>query len=417
MSGHVNDRWHSKRPPKPGEAVCREHGRQPKVPTKRHGAGRRWQAEYTDQAGKLHYPCFDTEEAANNFLVQVRADVLRGTYRDPDVGKTTLTTYIDKVWLPAQAFDPVSRERVLTALRVHIKPGLGDRLLRELEAQPSRVQAFASSLKLAPSSVAHVMVILTGIMRSAIRDKLISDNPCHGVKLPKIVKRRIEPWTPDVTSAVRANLPERYRAFVDAGTGLGLRQSELFAMSVEATDFLRRVVRVNVQVKLIGNRLHYAPPKGSKERTVPLASQTGERLAAHLAGFPAVPVTLPWHEPGSRRHGKPRTLTLMFTNPAGAALNRTTFNALTWRPAREAAGLDDDRVHGCHMMRHVYASTLIARGIDVRTVAEYLGHSDGGALVLRTYSHLLPDAEDRARKALEAALSDPLPVARTTGSI
>jgi hypothetical protein len=42
--------------------------------------------------------------------------------------------------------------------------------------------------------------------------------------------------------------------------------------------------------------------------------------------------------------------------------------------------------------------------VDPRTVAEYLGHSDGGALVLRTYSHLLPDAEDRARKALEDAL-------------
>ena len=50
-------------------------------------------------------------------------------------------------------------------------------------------------------------------------------------------------------------------------------------------------------------------------------------------------------------------------------------------------------------------STLVARGIDRRTVAEYLGHSDGGALVLRTYSHLLPDAEDRARKALESVTS------------
>ena len=48
------------------------------------------------------------------------------------------------------------------------------------------------------------------------------------------------------------------------------------------------------------------------------------------------------------------------------------------------------------MMRHLFASSLIAAGVDVRTVAEYLGHSDGGALVLKTYSHLMPDSEDRA---------------------
>ena len=65
-----------------------------------------------------------------------------------------------------------------------------------------------------------------------------------------------------------------------------------------------------------------------------------------------------------------------------------------------AAGLPDDRVNGCHMLRHVYASTLISLGVDVRTVAGNLGHSDGGALVLKTYSHLMPDAEDKTRKAL-----------------
>ena len=72
----------------------------------------------------------------------------------------------------------------------------------------------------------------------------------------------------------------------------------------------------------------------------------------------------------------------------------------------EAAGLADGRENGCHAMRHTYASTLVARGVDPRTAAEYLGHSDGGALVLRTYSHLMPDAEDRARRAIEDALAD-----------
>lgn len=37
--------------------------------------------------------------------------------------------------------------------------------------------------------------------------------------------------------------------------------------------------------------------------------------------------------------------------------------------------------------------------MDIRTVAEYLGHSDPG-FTLRTYTRLMPDAADRARKAM-----------------
>ncbi|HEY6275607.1 MAG TPA: tyrosine-type recombinase/integrase, partial [Streptosporangiaceae bacterium] len=389
-----------------GEPVCREHGRNPKVPTGKHGRGRRWQVEYTDPDGKLHYPCFDTEDQAGAFLVKVKADMLRGTYRDPGSGQVTLRKYALDVFMPAQGFDQVTRERVESALRVHILPHLGAKRLQEIEAHPSLVQAWVNGLPLAPSSAGRVFVMLNTIMRWARRDRLIGGNPCEGISLPRTVKRRIEAWTPETTAAVRSGLAERYRAFVDAGVGLGLRQSELFALAVEEVAWLPRVVHVRAQVKLVGGRQWFAAPKARKERMVPLATQTAGRLSAHLAAFPAAPVTLPWHEPGTRHHARPHTLTLLFSTPEGHALNRNTFNQSVWRPAREAAGLADDRVNGCHMMRHVYASTLVARGIDVRTVAEYLGHEDGGALVLKTYSHLLPDAEDRARRALEEALSE-----------
>jgi integrase len=39
-------------------------------------------------------------------------------------------------------------------------------------------------------------------------------------------------------------------------------------------------------------------------------------------------------------------------------------------------------------------------GVDVRTVAAYLGHTDP-AFTLRTYVHLMPDAADRARRAMD----------------
>jgi integrase len=45
-----------------------------------------------------------------------------------------------------------------------------------------------------------------------------------------------------------------------------------------------------------------------------------------------------------------------------------------------------------------------AQGVDVRTVAEYLGHADPG-FTLKPYAHLMPDVADRARIAMGAFLS------------
>ena len=42
--------------------------------------------------------------------------------------------------------------------------------------------------------------------------------------------------------------------------------------------------------------------------------------------------------------------------------------------------------------------------MDIRALSEYLGHHDPG-FTLRTYVHLMPDADDRARAAVDAALS------------
>ena len=50
-----------------------------------------------------------------------------------------------------------------------------------------------------------------------------------------------------------------------------------------------------------------------------------------------------------------------------------------------------------HDLRHYFATVCIESGVPIPTVADWLGHSDGGALLIRTYRHL------RDRHSLEAA--------------
>jgi site-specific recombinase XerD len=44
-----------------------------------------------------------------------------------------------------------------------------------------------------------------------------------------------------------------------------------------------------------------------------------------------------------------------------------------------------------HDFRHAYASRAVMAGIDFMTVANMLGHSDGGILVSKVYGHLSSD--------------------------
>ena len=55
-----------------------------------------------------------------------------------------------------------------------------------------------------------------------------------------------------------------------------------------------------------------------------------------------------------------------------------------------------------HDLRHHYASVLLVQGESVVAVAERLGHHNA-ALVLSTYGHLMPDSEDRTRRAVDSA--------------
>lgn len=391
---HVEDRWHKIAPGGGQERAAR------------YGTGKRWRVRYADPDGKERNRSFDKKADADRFRIQVEADVLRGTYMDPDAGRITFRKYA-LGWLGEQRFDDVTREAVASRLRNHILPAFGDKRLDQITAP--MVKTWLANLKLAPSTKGKVFTHLNTIMIEAVSAEKIRSNPCHdsSISLPRRPARRVVPWTPEQRGSMRGQMPEHLRAFVDAGCDLGLRQSELFGLAVEEIDFLRRMVHVRQQVKIVGGRLRFALPKGGKERDVPLASPTGLLLSSHIAKF-ARAVTLPWHEPqDSRRHGKPHTATLLFVTLDGRAQHRNAFNEHVWHSALKAAGgLTAARENGCHAMRHLYASTLIARGVDPRTVAAYLGHSDGGALVLKTYAHLMPDAEDRARKAIEEALRD-----------
>jgi integrase len=175
----------------------------------------------------------------------------------------------------------------------------------------------------------------------------------------------------------------------------------MLGLSPDDIEWLRKggpVVHVRRQVRVIGGRLTFGPPKGGRERTVPLAEPVKLALAAHLERYPAGSVTLPWGGPD----GRPATAALIVTTPDGQAVGKNGFNRSAWRPALAKAGIIPSRTTGCHALRHYFASALLHHGVDIKAVSEYLGHRSA-AFTLSVYVHLMPAADDRAREAVSAA--------------
>jgi integrase len=152
-------------------------------------------------------------------------------------------------------------------------------------------------------------------------------------------------------------------------------------------------VLVRQQVKLLGGRPVVAPPKGRKTREVPLPETVAIALAEHLRQ----------HDPVDG---------MVFTSRERKLVSRTYYNRHIWKPALEAAGIRSGRENGMHALRHYYASVQLEAGTSVRALAEYLGHHDPG-FTLRTYTHLMPSSDERAREAVDAAFRNLADYSRT----
>jgi integrase len=103
--------------------------------------------------------------------------------------------------------------------------------------------------------------------------------------------RKVQPWSAAQAAAVRGSLPELYRILVTLAAGLGLGQGEVFGLAPDDVDFLRRVVHVRRQVKIVDSRLFLDAPRAASCVTYLCPSRslsTWLRIHPARAAFPGV---------------------------------------------------------------------------------------------------------------------------------
>ena len=202
------------------------------------------------------------------------------------------------------------------------------------------------------------------------------DAPRRGRPLPKILT---EVEVDRLIAAARAQdgpAGLRTLAMLELLYATGMRVSELVGLPLAAVARDRDVVVVR--------------GKGGRERLVPLSDPAREALAAYKAARPiflAEGAASPWLFPS--RDGTEH-------------LTRQRFGQML-KDLAVAAGLPRHKVSP-HVLRHAFASHLLAHGADLRSVQQMLGHAD--ISTTQIYTHVL---DDRLRRLV----AERHPLART----
>jgi integrase/recombinase XerD len=231
-------------------------------------------------------------------------------------------------------------------------------------------------LKLDSRTIARQLVTLRNFFRYAQVHELIAEDPSINLESPKIRRSlpgylRLEE-VEKLLSQPDSKTPQglRDRAMLELLYSTGLRVSELTGLKVGDLDSKVGCVRC------IG--------KGDKERIVPVGKKALGTVGKYLAeGRPVI-----------LREAKAPTATALFVNRRGVPLSRVGVWKILSTYGRRA-GLRVALTP--HMLRHSFATHLLERGADLRSVQLMLGHAD--ISTTQIYTHVV---EERLKQIYKA---------------
>lgn len=254
---------------------------------------------------------------------------------------------------------------------------------------------------LCSDSVAKDHRLLKQALSYAVEIGALRKSPfTKSVRAPK--RRRREPNALDdegrrkLLGALDGMVDSELTLGVRLGLSAGLRREEICGLRWRDVDFGEGTIRVRNAVTEANGRTYEKPPKSSSSRRdVPLEPDLAGRLRAKYdALLPAVGKAklAGWYVLGNERWYLPSRL-------------GKEFSALA--KALDLVGTAGTRV--ClHDLRHTYATYLIARGVDVKTVSSLMGHADA-TVTLNVYASADPSARRRAAEVVASAMAERAP--------
>ena len=232
------------------------------------------------------------------------------------------------------------------------------------------IRRFLISLKnqgLSSASVARSLSSIKSFFNYLFQDKQLQNNPAEILESPKSWRK-----LPEVLSLndvdillkspnMKSNIGLRDKAMLEILYASGLRVSELIKLTVSQLDFEVGYLRV------LG--------KGGKERIVPIGNLAKNAVNNYVLNSRPIFIS-------NRKNGQKTDE--LFVTRRGYGMTRQGF----WKILKGYVNETQIRARvSPHTLRHAFATHLLERGADLRSVQHMLGHSD--ISTTQIYTHIL----------------------------
>lgn len=353
--------------------------------------GQRYYLKYY-VAGKQIWKAAGTRKRdAERMLTDIVHQIDRGEYRE--LKPIMFAEFADK-WLKEHvgggSLKPSTQEFYRQILEHHLVPYFGGYELAQITLE--EVQRFVSVKvkggKLSAQTINHLITVLKGMSKHAVRWGYLRNNPALYVERPKILDKEMDFFTKEEIGVFLAHVPPmRYALFLTA-IMTGLRQGELLAMKWGNLDW--NLGQYFVKESLYQGR--FLEPKSRKsKRAIDLAPTLLRELKQHQVRQ---------YEKRLQAGSNYQEFDLIFCTESGTPLDPKNLVKRAFNPALKAAGIRHIRFHD---LRHTYTALLIAQGESPKYIQNQLGHASIQTTLDR-YGHLMPDTHKEAAKRLDEAL-------------
>lgn len=272
---------------------------------------------------------------------------------------------------------------------------LGDMPVRDI--RPLHIQSYLNSLSgMSKGTIKHRRFVLHTMLDAAVANRVIDYSPWSGIKAPKGTYKGHKNLD-EFTQKLILDTCEKHRCGIWALTMMftGIRREELAALNVEDVDLVHGQIHVHAAA-VLGDKARLKEPKTEAgNRIIPILSPLLEPLKSYI---------------GARKNG------VLFVSASGKRIAETAFRR-AWdsyllvlerrvngiEPCEETSGFRRDRIAKRfedagktyvpinritpHDLRYTYATILYDAGVDVKTAAYLLGHSDI-TVTMRIYTQL-----------------------------
>lgn len=333
-----------------------------------------------------------TQKEVRQKMTEAINSLDRGTYTAPT--KITVEAWFAE-WLKTFVdgkVKPYTLASYDVIIRNHINPAIGRMQLQAVRG--THIQRMYNDMLdkgLSPKTVKNIGAVLHKGFSVAVKQGIISNNPCQSAELPSMKQHEIKPLTdadiPKFLKAIEADPMENAFALC---LFAGLREGECLGLSWSQVDFNKQQITISQQLqkeKSRGGEYYIVPfTKSNKPRTIkpPAIAFEYLRREQKRQALNRLQAGAMWSNPQN----------LVFTNATGCNLKIFTFYSHFKRIAA-SIGREDARPHD---LRHTAATVAIASGADVKSVQSMLGHATA-SFTLNVYAHtserMMEDTADR----------------------